>query len=267
MKKNALFLLLLIVATTMSGQTLLNGDLNHDGVIDIADVTAIVNVAVGKSQAEVVNVASVVLGDHEYMDLGLPSGTLWATCNIGAENPEDYGDYFAWGETFGYNMGKTTFDLNTYQHYADNGDEEGFIKYCSDSDYGYNGFTDTLTVLQPEDAAAYVNWGSEWRMPSVEQFKELLDNRYTYSEWTTVNGVEGRKITSKKNWKSLFLPAAGYCSGKSLFDTGSYGDYWSRTLSTSYPGSAYILYFDSSNVDWGRFYRYDGQSVRPVRAQ
>ena len=201
---------------------------------------------------------------HECVDLGLPSGTLWATCNIGADNPEDYGDYFAWGETTGYKNGKTNFDWSTYKWC--NGSESTLTKYCNESSYGNNGFTDTLTELEPEDDAAYVNWGANWRMPTIEQFQELINSSYTTTTWTTQNGIYGRKITSTINGNSLFLPAAGYRYDASLSYTGSYGYYWSRTLYTSSPCYAYYLYFGSDVVDWGSLNRYYGRSVRPVRS-
>ncbi len=119
-------------------------------------------------------------GVHEYVDLGLPSGTLWAPCNIGAENPEEYGDYFAWGETEGYNGGKTTFEWINYKWC--NGNINAMTKYCSNSGLGYEGFTDDLTELELADDAAYVNWGPAWRMPSIEQFQELINSSNTTTE-------------------------------------------------------------------------------------
>ncbi len=201
---------------------------------------------------------------HFYVDLGLPSGTLWATCNIGAENPEDYGDYFAWGETTGYNDGKTTFSWDTYNWC--NGSYNTMTKYCNNSSYGYNGYTDDLTELDLEDDAAYVNWDPNWRMPSYDQLYELINSSYTTTEWTTQNGVYGRKITSISNGNSIFLPAAGYRYGSSLHDGGSYGYYWSRTLYTSSPYNARYLDFYSSRINTDSGYRrYYGHSVRPVR--
>jgi hypothetical protein len=200
--------------------------------------------------------------EPEYVDLGLPSGTLWATFNVGASCPEDYGDYFAWGET----TTKEEYSWSTYKYCE--GSETTFTKYCSSSDYGYNGFTDNLKELLPEDDAATENWGSEWQMPSQSQLEELFNDSYTTTEWTTQNGVYGRKITSRSNGKAIFLPAAGYREGTSLDFGRSFGYYWSRSLSTSDPGCAYRLYLSSSNV--GTSY-YDGRdlgfSVRPVRKQ
>ena len=206
---------------------------------------------------------------HGVVDLGLPSGTLWATCNIGADNDEDYGDYFAWGETTGYMDGKTDFRFSTYQHCK--GSYKTMTKYCNNSSYGYNGFTDTLTELLPEDDAATANWGANWRMPSTEQFRELFNSSYTTTTWTTQNGVFGRLITSKMDGYtdcSLFLPAAGSRSGTSLNNTGSYGEYWSRTLVTSQPNSAYYLSFRSDYIgnNYADSNRFIGKSVRPVRA-
>jgi len=201
----------------------------------------------------------------EYVDLGLPSGTLWATCNIGATSPEDYGDYFAWGETEGYNDGKTKFDWSTYKWC--NGSNSTMTKYCNNSSYGYNGFTDDKTELDLEDDAAYVNWGPDWCMPSYEQFEELINSSYTTIEWTAQNGVNGRKITSKTNGNSIFLPAAGDRHVSSLYAAGSNGYYWSRTLYSDYPDNARNLYFDSSNIYMGSRFRCYGRRVRPVRSQ
>ena len=200
------------------------------------------------------------IGKHEYVDLGLPSGTLWATCNIGANSPEEYGDYFAWGETEGYNDGKTTFEWSTYKWC--NGSYDSLTKYNTSSSYGT---VDNKTELDLEDDAAYVNWGRKWHMPSIEQFRELINNSYTTTEWTTLNGAKGRKITSKKNGNSIFLPAAGYRDNSSLYSGGKGGFYWSRTLGSDYPDDARDLGFGSNNIHKGDDYRYFGHPVRPVR--
>lgn len=121
---------------------------------------------------------------HEYVDLGLPSGTLWATCNVGANAPEEYGDYFAWGEI----QPKDYYDESTYQYCI--GSYNTLTKYCNNSSYGYNGFTDNLTTLQPEDDAATANWGAGWRMPTKGEWEELYNN--TTCTWTTQNNVSGR---------------------------------------------------------------------------
>ena len=184
---------------------------------------------------------------HEYVDLGLPSGLLWATCNVGATAPEEYGDYFAWGET----TPKDTYDWSTYQY----ADDVYVIKYT---------VIDGLTTLLPEDDAATANWGSDWRMPTQAEFQELLDN--TTVTWATLNGVNGQIFTAS-NGNSLFLPAAGYRMYDELNDVGYFGSYWSSSLSTVSPIYAWLFYFLSDyygmNGDYGRFY---GQSVRPVRS-
>ena len=175
--------------------------------------------------------------DREYVDLDLPSGTLWATCNIGASSPEEYGNYYAWGET----STKNIYDWSTYK-YA-NGDRKKLTKYCSRSDYGNNGFTDNLTELQASDDPAKANWGSEWRMPSEAQWDELLAN--TTDQWTTKNSVKGHLFTSKKNGQSVFLPAAGRLRDNELEYVGSRGYFWSRSLTPDHPSDAWNFYFVS----------------------
>lgn len=200
--------------------------------------------------------ATCIVTVPEYVDLDLPSGTLWATCNVGASSPEDYGDYFAWGETKGYNSGKAYFSWDTYFDTEDNGST--FKKYNTDGG---------LTELELSDDAAYVNWGPTWRMPSKEQFDELINSSNTTTEWTTQNGVNGRKITSKSNGNSIFLPAARNRSYDALNTAGmDDGRYWSRTLNSSDPSSAWHLWFYSHEIL--TFYycgRLNGQSIRPVR--
>lgn len=206
--------------------------------------------------------------DHHphLIDLGLPSGTKWACCNVGASKPEDYGDYFAWGETTGYNGGKTNFDWSTYKWCK--GTNRTMTKYCTSSDYGYEGFTDNKTELDLDDDAAYVNWGPAWRMPSIEQYEELLNSSYTTAEWTTQNGVNGRKITSKMagyEGNFIFLPLAGCRIVNRLDEVGDNGWYWSRTLDTSRPELAwYHPSFNWTPENAFSFLRFNGQSVRPV---
>ena len=196
-------------------------------------------------------------GSYEYVDLGLPSGTLWATCNVGADAPEDYGDYFAWGET----QPKSIYNWSTYQYC--NGSYNTMTKYCNNSGYGYNGFTDNLTTLLPEDDAATANWGAGWRMPTEEEWQELYYN--TTCTWTTQNGVNGKLFTAS-NGNSLFLPAAGYRHDSSLSDAGSDGYYWASSLDTGYPYGAWGFYFGSGYAGVNSNYRSYGRSVRAVRS-
>ena len=196
-------------------------------------------------------------GSHDYVNLGLPSGTLWATCNVGATTPEGYGDYFAWGET----QTKDYYDWSTYKWC--NGSRNTLTKYCTNSNYGYNGFTDNLTVLQPGDDAATANWGSGWRTPTREQWQELYQN--TTNTWTTRNGVNGRFFTAS-NGNSLFLPAAGYRWDGELYFAGGLGLYWSSSLTTDSPGDAWLLGFLSDYTSVDSSGRYYGRSVRAVRS-
>ena len=180
---------------------------------------------------------------HPHMiDLGLPSGTKWACCNIGAEKPEGYGGYYAWGET----QTKSTYNDDTYL-------------YCK-NDSSYQSIGSDIAGTQYD--VAHMKWGGSWMMPSADQQEELISN-CTY-EWTTVNGVKGGKFTSKKNGASIFLPAAGYRWRGYLSHAGSDSYYWS---SSQYPSSAdyaFYLYFDWGNARWNFIYRYYGHTVRPV---
>lgn len=194
------------------------------------------------------------VGTHEYVDLGL--SVKWATCNVGATTPEEYGYYFAWGEV----EPKTTYDWSTYK-YGTNYDQ--LTKYCNNSSYGKGGFTDNKTVLDPEDDAAAVNWGGAWRMPTKAEQDELHNN-CTWT-WTTQNGVNGYKVTGP-NGNSIFLPAAGLMFEGTLSYAGSDGNYWSSSLHTDHPSNAYGVYFDSDylDVDWSSRSRNLVLSVRPV---
>lgn len=192
---------------------------------------------------------------HEWVDLGLPSGTLWATCNVGAEKPEDYGDYFAWGET----KPKTTYHMGTYK-YGNISDE--VTKYCNDSKSGYDGFIDNLTALQSSDDPATVNWGSDWHTPSKEEWEELMNN--TSNKWVIQNGVKGRLFTSKKNGRTIFLPAAGVRCDDEFDGDGDFGVYWSSSLYTDDPYFAWYFNVYSDGYDMNEGGRSEGQSVRPV---
>ena len=210
--------------------------------------------------SDTVEQSFVVPAKHfdEYVDLGLPSGTLWATRNIGANSPVEYGDYFAWGET----EPKEIYSWDTYKWCK--GYSDSFTKYCTDYDYGYNGFTDNKRKLDPEDDAAYVNWGSSWRMPTKKQQNELRD-KCTWT-WTTLDGVNGRLVTGP-NGNTIFLPAAGDRLNNKLRDDGSWGNYWSCELyfNTDGPDVAQELHFYSMHFDTGWQVRYYGLTVRAVR--
>lgn len=193
-------------------------------------------------------------GNHDFVDLGLTSGTLWATTNIGAQRPYEVGGYFAWGET----AQKSIYDWNTYKWC--NGDYNKLTKYCSNSSFGK---VDNKTELDLADDAAYVNWGSKWRMPSQEQLDELrVECNW---QWTSMNGVNGYLVKSKRNDVSMFLPAAGWHYASDLISVGTNAIYWSRTLYTDNPECACSLFFDSNNVDPYYWSKSGGRSVRAVR--
>lgn len=209
---------------------------------------------------------------HDYVDLGLPSGTLWATCNVGANSPEDYGNYYAWGET----QPKTTYNWSsykycngvTYDYYYADYEYPLLTKYCTESNYGYNGFTDNLIALDASDDVATVNWGSGWRMPTKEECEELLN--HTNSRTTTQNGIRGKLLTSTTNSNSIFLPYSGYRYGNDLKNAGDDGLYRSSSL---YPDDAnrtawifYIIWDMYPFLNQGSGRRCWGESVRPVRS-
>ncbi len=193
---------------------------------------------------------------HDYVDLGLPSGNKWATCNVGATKPSEYGDYFAWGET----KPKEVYSWSTYKWCK--GSDDSMTKYCNKSKYGT---VDNKTVLDAEDDAATANWGSAWRMPTFDEIKELIEGcDWEWVEDFNGNGVNGRLGTSKKNGSTIFLPAAGYRNNADLGYAGDYGGYWSSSLFGSNSSCACYLYFNDVSFDWYDDYRLSGQSVRAV---
>ena len=189
------------------------------------------------------------------VDLGL--SVKWATCNVGANKPEEYGDYFAWGET----KPKEIFDYNTYKWF-DNEGSSGLTKYCTNSDFGR---VDNKSTLELSDDAAHANWGGSLRMPTKEETDELINNcNWT---WTTKSDIRGFLGTSKKNGKSIFFPTAGYRNEYgSLVLEQNYGCYWSSDLDKDAPSDAWYLGVSSRGsvriFSSGR--SYSGLSVRPV---
>ncbi len=171
---------------------------------------------------------------HGYVDLGLPSGLLWATCNVGATIPEGYGDYFAWGET----STKSTYTEDNYT------------------------YSDNPTTLPPSADAATANWGVGWRMPTNEEMVELLNN--CTHVWTTHNGVKGRLFTGP-NGNSIFLPAAGGCDGSGLGLDGTVGIYWSSSLDNNMYDALYLdFYLEDDCYTNHDFRRLCGFTVRAV---
>ncbi len=216
----------------------------------LADGTVISIDRISKEEA-----TSGLENGYAWIDLGL--SVKWATCNVGASKPEEYGCYFAWGEV----EPKATYNWATYK-WA-NGSETTMTKYCSESSYGNNGFTDDKTVLDAEDDAATVNMGGNWRMPTFEEAKELVDN-CTW-KWTSRNGINGYEVKSKTNGNSIFLPAAGYCAYSSTASQiGETARYSSSSLQLTRSNCSYYLYIDFIEVTTYGAYRFVGQSVRGV---
>ena len=186
------------------------------------------------------------------VDLGL--SVKWACCNVGATKPEEYGGYYAWGET----EEKSDYSPGTYKWFKYDGSDYSITKYCTDS---YYGSVDNKTVLDPEDDVAHVKWGGSWRMPTLEEQMELLDE--CIWKWTELNGINGYRVTGP-NGNSIFLPAAGYRYGTELGRRGAHGAYWSSCLDAYGCDDACGLFFNDDYQDWGLYYRTNGFSVRPV---
>ncbi|MBR0301253.1 MAG: Ig-like domain-containing protein [Bacteroidales bacterium] len=242
----------------------------------VAVGTATVTAKAGSVKAEC---AVTILPPKGAVDMGMEltreDGTTyklyWAECNLGAEKPEDYGDYYAWGEVepsyssqdpLTWKDGKTGYDWASYKWC--NSNYEKLTKYCTADETSYwdgEGSPDGKTVLDPEDDAARVNLGGTWRMPTDAEWTELR-TECTWT-WTTQNGVNGRLVTGK-NGNSIFLPAAGNLLSTGLFDAGSYGDYWSFSLDPDEPAIALNVYFYSDDVCGSTGTRTNGYSIRPV---
>ncbi|MBE6338231.1 MAG: TIR domain-containing protein [Lentimicrobiaceae bacterium] len=192
-----------------------------------------------------------IINGHEYVDLGLPSGLKWATCNVGANKPEEYGDYFAWGET----EAKQEYISENYKNVRVIR-KKGFLGIGKKEKFGFD------ISGNPQYDVARKNWGGSWRMPTKDEMQELVD--YCEWEWTEVNGVKGSNVIGP-NGNCIFLPAAGYRYGTSLKFDGYYVRYWSSTRDGNlYDDSAGYLYFyngDGGVYGSGRFY---GQTVRPI---
>ncbi|MBO4850242.1 MAG: hypothetical protein J5529_04985 [Prevotella sp.] len=215
--------------------------MDNDSKLSVSDVTMLVDAILNGPKYDL----SCPDANHPHaIDLGLPSGTLWSCCNLGASTPEEYGGYYAWGET----EQKEVYDWSTYMYY--NNSDGSCRNLGSD------------IVGTPYDVA-HVKWGGTWVMPSKDQIQELLDN--CTSEWIMFNGVKGLQLMSKNNDGTIFLPVAGHRWVDNLNSAGNYGYYWSSTQFPSYSFYAYLLYFNSDGAH--SFYsicRDYGQSVRPV---
>ena len=279
MRLQSLFtVILFLFCGNMMAQTTRQGDVNHDGSVDISDIVAVINTIAGETTysssadvnkddntdiSDIVAIINIIANGgggssqietdaaveaglcpdtkHPHaIDLGI--GVYFACCNVGASSPEEYGGYYAWGET----KEKDYYYWNTYTHC------DGSKNTCHDLGSDISG---------TKYDVAHVKWGGGWHMPSYEQLG-LLTSKCT-SEWTSANGVYGRKVTGP-NGASIFLPAAGSRWDDSTSNVGSFGGYCSSTQGPNYSGLAYSLYFGSGNFYRGGDGRYYGRSVRPV---
>lgn len=197
------------------------------------------------------------INGHAYVDLHLPSGTLWASCNVGANSPEEYGDYLAWGET----ESKSMYWWDTYKYSKEVvWNEPRLTKYCFNTSYGYSGFRDYLARLQSEDDAATVNWGQKWKTPTMDQWQELID--FTTHKRKVRNGVVGYEFVSDGD--TLFLPMAGWLFYDSCVEVDTIGCYWEYSLGNQDPCYAQTVTFGHFNYGIQERFRCFGLPVRPV---
>lgn len=195
----------------------------------------------------------ITVNGHDAVNLGL--SVRWATCNVDATEPEQFGGYYSWGET----ETKTEYNWDNYK-YCEN--YSTFTKYCTQPSYGN---VDNKTELDPEDDVAHVKWGEGWRMPTREEVIELLKN--CTRKWTTRNGVKGY-LFQGKNGNTIFMPAAGYQSSNGPVSVGNEGYYYTNSIVTQSPNTAYYKYFPSDfNSLETDGYRFNGLTIRPVIAQ
>lgn len=227
MKKVALFFTFLLLGTTGAFAQSSKYDLNGDGNVNVTDVIELVGIILGNR--------------HEAIDLGLPSGTKWASCNVGATTPEEYGGFYAWGET----EVKEIYGEYNYKFFQ-NG---SYVNIGSD-------------ISGTENDVAHVKWSGEWCMPTLDDINELVNN--SNAEWTTVNDVSGRKFTSKTNGNSIFLPHVGCRWYGDHVLAGSWGTYWTSTYNPDKSSNAYSLDVGTQAAGWGDGDRYSGRCVRPV---
>ena len=194
-----------------------------------------------------------------FVNLGLSSGTWWATCNYGADNSHQTGNYFAWGEKTGYDNGKTDFSWNSYKYCQ--GTATSLLKYCTRSNYGAGGFTDNILEMEGCDDPTTSLYGYDISIPTKEDWEELMTEcNWTYDGKGFI--VRGKYGIYQKN--NIYLPAAGYRQGVNLYDKGKEGYYWSSTLDENSPDDAWFLYFGNGKHENFDYYRCYGRSIRPV---
>lgn len=216
-------------------------DNEQKGIVDITEI----------------NDVSGTYQGHDYVDLGLPSGTLWATMNVGAKKPQECGDCFGWGETSPHMI----YFWDYYKYCK--GSESTLTRYCMNSS---DGIVDGKTELDSGDDVATAKWGNGWQMPDVYQLNELLNVNNISLRIASLAGVEGTLIISKSNGKKMFLPWGGGFIGLAGIGAGLTGEYWSRSLNTNNSNEAYSLsVYDAKSSRTESNRRYEGLCVRPVR--
>ena len=196
------------------------------------------------------------------VDLGL--SVKWASCNLGASKPTEYGGYYQWAGTKDVSDIGIYLDWSNCPYHTGSSGTSGWTQYNTRSSFGT---VDNKTVLEAKDDAASVALSGKWRMPTDDEWTELCNTDNCSWTWTTIDGVNGYKVQSKKsgytdNW--IFLPAAGYRGFGGLYNVGSYGSYWSSSLNSDLPSGALNVFFGSGSLSWGDNYRFYGLSVRPV---
>ena len=262
MKKYLLIALLIASGSLTTEAQISKFDLNDDGKLNVADITVLVNAimsGVGETPSNVVAV-----------DLGLPSGTLWANMNVGATSSSDDGLYFAYGETTGYTSDTSDGHVFNWANYKYcNGTNNSIWKYCTTS---ISGAVDDKTTLEPKDDAAHENWGDGWRIPTKTEMQELIDNtqKYFYSK----NGVRILQLTSKKNGKMIELPFSGNRYNSTISNQGTAARYWTSTVRLTSDGNteAYTLWASYSqnkvyDVESSGGVRCYGYPIRAVRSK
>lgn len=252
MKKALTLLTLFVIALASAAQTRFFYEWK-DGVPTKRLISEIDSITF-ELQEEVIDSVTTETKIYNAVDLGLPSGTLWADRNVGADSPEAYGDHFSWGETSPNDF----YEWKSYKWCE--GSNSTITKYCTDSKYGT---LDNKDTLDPEDDAATVNMGSEWRMPTYDEFDELI--KTCTWEWSTHNDTKGYKITGP-NGNSIFLPAAGYRYARyqDLYDDGAQGFYWLASIHEKLSYQASSLIFHSGSHYLYAFNRYSGRTIRGV---
>lgn len=216
------------------GDNVIRGDVDEDGSLTAADARALAHYLTRHDDT--------VVGAQTYVDLGLPSGTLWATMNVGANNSWEAGDYFAWGET----QEKSSY---TWANYL-----------WATPDTTMTRYTQSGGSLWLVDDVANTQWGGLWRVPTISQWQELVN--YCRWSWALVNGQYGYRITA--NGTGIFLPSAGYWRDGNQYEENLTGFYWAREVFPADSLMAYGFYMDNYDHFWGYRYRYTGRTVRPT---